>query len=90
LRNERKSRELDHTNGTTYTGRAIMALRFIGVDPDTPNTGSPTVWVDEEDDSIVIQGWRIQDDKTLTGILETGPIPDHRQSYGFRDGWRRT
>lgn len=54
-----------------------MALRFIGVDPDTPNTGSPTVWVDENDDSIVIQGWRIQDVETLNGILETGPIPDH-------------
>jgi hypothetical protein len=54
-----------------------MALRFIGVDPETPNTGSPTVWVDEKDESIVIQGWRIQDAETMSGILETGPIPDH-------------
>jgi hypothetical protein len=54
-----------------------MALRFIGVDPNTPNTGSPTVWVDEEDGSIVIQGWKITDDSTLEGIRATGPIPDH-------------
>lgn len=55
----------------------MAALRFIGVDPDTPNTGSPTVWVDEQDDSIVIQGWRILDDETLNRIRATGPIPDH-------------
>lgn len=55
----------------------MATLRFIGVDPNTPNTGSPTVWVDEDDDSIVIQGWRITDPETLSAILETGPIPDH-------------
>jgi hypothetical protein len=55
----------------------MARLRFIGVDPDTPNTGSPTVWVDEDDGSIVIQGWRIVDDPTMAAILATGPIPDH-------------
>jgi hypothetical protein len=25
-----------------------MTLRFIGVDPNTPNDGSPTVWLDED------------------------------------------
>jgi hypothetical protein len=54
-----------------------MALRFVGVDPDTPQTGSPTVWLDEEDQSIVIQGWRIADEATLEQIRATGPIPDH-------------
>lgn len=54
-----------------------MALRFIGVDPDTPNTGSPTIWVDEEDGSIVIQGWQITDESTLAEIQKTGPIPNH-------------
>ena len=54
-----------------------MALRFVGVDPNTPNTGSPTVWVDEDDDSIVIQGWKITDEATLSEIRVTGPIPDH-------------
>ena len=61
-----------------------MALRFIGVDPDSPNTGSPTVWVDDHDDSIVIQGWRIQDAETLNGILATAPIPDHETVIRIR------
>lgn len=59
----------------------IMALRYIGVDPDTPNNGSPTVWVDEADGSFVIQGWKIIDDATQEGIKATGakwdPIPEH-------------
>lgn len=54
-----------------------MALRFIGVDPDTPNTGSPTVWVDEDDGSVVLQGWKITDEATMAQIRATGPIPDH-------------
>jgi hypothetical protein len=54
-----------------------MALRFIGVGPNTPNTGSPTVWVDESDDCIVIQGLRITDEATLAEINQTKPIPDH-------------
>lgn len=55
----------------------MSTLRFIGVDPETPNTGSPTVWVDEDDDSIVIQGWKITDEETLAAIHATKPIPDH-------------
>jgi hypothetical protein len=54
-----------------------MTLRFIGVDPDSPNNGSPTIWLDEEDDSIVIQGWKVTDDSTISEITATGPIPDH-------------
>lgn len=54
-----------------------MALRFIGVDPDSPNNGSPTVWVDDEDGSIVIQGWRITDAATMAQIEATSPIPRH-------------
>ncbi|HEU4421903.1 MAG TPA: hypothetical protein VFR67_05100 [Pilimelia sp.] len=51
-----------------------MSLRLIGKDPESPNNGSPTVWVDEEDDSIVIQGWKITDESTLAAI---GTVPDH-------------
>ena len=54
-----------------------MALRLIGVDPDSPNNGSPTVWLDEEDQSIVIQGWKITDDDTISEITAIGPIPGH-------------
>lgn len=54
-----------------------MSLRFIGKDPDSPNNGSPTVWLDETDRSIVIQGWKITDEHTMSEITAAKPIPDH-------------
>lgn len=54
-----------------------MTLRLIGVDPDSPNNGSPTIWLDEDDQSIVIQGWTIVDDETISEITATKPIPGH-------------
>jgi hypothetical protein len=54
-----------------------MALRHIGTDPDSPNNGSPTVWVDEDDGSLVLQGWKITDEATLAQIATKGPIPGH-------------
>ncbi|WP_199550327.1 hypothetical protein [Streptomyces sp. N35] len=35
-----------------------MALRFVGIDPKTGQQGSPTVWVDEENAELVLQGWK--------------------------------
>jgi len=54
-----------------------MALRHIGTDPDSGFNGSPAVWLDEDDGSIVLQGWRITDETTLAQIRATGPIPEH-------------
>ncbi len=54
-----------------------MALRFVGVDPDSPNNGSPTVWLDEDDGSIVIQGWKILDERTMCEITAAKPVLDH-------------
>ena len=54
-----------------------MALRFIGKDPDSPNNGSPTVWRDEEDGSMVIQGWKITDERTMSEIASVKPVPGH-------------
>lgn len=34
-----------------------MTLRFIGIDPNTGDNESPTVWVDEENRELVFQGW---------------------------------
>jgi hypothetical protein len=61
----------------TPVRKAAMALRLIGVDPDSPNNGSPTIWLDEEDQSIVIQGWKITDDDTISEITAIKPIPGH-------------
>jgi hypothetical protein len=54
-----------------------MSLRFIGVDPDSPNNWSPTVWLDEADGSIVIQGWKIADEHTMCEITAAKLVPDH-------------
>ncbi|WP_409473112.1 hypothetical protein [Streptomyces sp. HC307] len=35
-----------------------MSLRFIGIDPNTGQGESPTVWVDESRGELVIQGWK--------------------------------
>lgn len=35
-----------------------MELRFIGIDPNTGQGESPTVWVDEQAHELVIQGWK--------------------------------
>lgn len=46
-----------------------MALRFIGKDPGSPkNNGSPTVWLDEADGSVVVQGWKIGHDATMAAV----------------------
>ncbi|MGW2170434.1 hypothetical protein ACWC1C_07860 [Streptomyces sp. NPDC001705] len=34
-----------------------MSLRFIGIDPNTGQGESPTVWVDDSKGELVIQGW---------------------------------
>jgi hypothetical protein len=54
----------------------MAALHFIGKDPGSPQGGSPTVWIDEEDGSIVVQGWRL-DEATMDQVQATGAVPEH-------------
>lgn len=35
-----------------------MALTFIGIDPETGDGESPTVWADTEHAELVFQGWK--------------------------------
>ncbi|MFF4044574.1 hypothetical protein [Streptomyces sp. NPDC001816] len=35
-----------------------MSLKFIGIDPNTGDHESPTVWVDQERQELVLQGWK--------------------------------
>lgn len=37
-----------------------MALRFVGIDPDSSDGEGPTVWVDEERQELVLQGVEAQ------------------------------
>ncbi|MEU1626608.1 hypothetical protein ABZ746_15020 [Streptomyces sp. NPDC020096] len=51
-----------------------MALRFIGIDPDTEYDHCPTVWFDEDKQEFVFQGWKA-DEALLAKCLQTGSIP---------------
>lgn len=53
-----------------------MDLQFIGKDPESGKDGSPTVFVDQANGDLVVQGWTA-DSETRAGCLEAGPIPDH-------------
>lgn len=53
-----------------------MALTYIGIDPGTNDGGSPTVWVDEDTCELVLQGWRVLDEKLMAQIKATGPLPE--------------
>ncbi|WP_078877122.1 hypothetical protein [Streptomyces sp. 150FB] len=35
-----------------------MALRFIGIDPNTNSGNCPAVWVDDSTRELVFQGWK--------------------------------
>jgi hypothetical protein len=50
-----------------------MALRFLGIDPDTDGGHCPTVWLDETTGDYVLQSWRVTDPGTLA---EIGDIPE--------------
>jgi hypothetical protein len=52
-----------------------MALRFIGIDPNTDGDHCPTVWVDDEKQEIVIQGWKA-DPNLEAQARAAGPVPD--------------
>ncbi|CAL9360677.1 MULTISPECIES: hypothetical protein [Streptomyces] len=53
-----------------------MALQFVGKDPDSPNGGSPTVWVEDESAEIVVQGW-LPDPEMKAKIDTTEWVPGH-------------
>ncbi|MEC3995088.1 hypothetical protein VSR01_16710 [Actinacidiphila sp. DG2A-62] len=51
-----------------------MSLRFIGIDPNTGDEESPTVWVDEEKLDIVFQGW---EDEATSAEAGAFTVPGH-------------
>uniref|UniRef100_A0AAU2JMF5 HicB family protein n=1 Tax=Streptomyces sp. NBC_00049 TaxID=2903617 RepID=A0AAU2JMF5_9ACTN len=53
-----------------------MDLQFVGIDPNTGEEGSPTVWVEEETADLVIQG--VTAEELLTALIEgTQWVPGH-------------
>lgn len=52
-----------------------MSLRFIGVDPESGQTGSPTVWVDDRTGDLIAQSY-IADEQTRAECIEKN-APGH-------------
>ncbi|MGW4643354.1 hypothetical protein ACWEN6_32885 [Sphaerisporangium sp. NPDC004334] len=54
-----------------------MALRFIGIDTDSEHGGCPSIWVDEADGSVVIQGIVVDDPVDVAQVVARSPLaPD--------------
>jgi hypothetical protein len=54
-----------------------VALRFIGIDPNTGDKQSPTVWVDESKQELVFQGW--EPSPELEAECAAFEVPGHAQ-----------
>ncbi|MFF3879426.1 hypothetical protein [Streptomyces sp. NPDC001978] len=52
-----------------------MDLQFIGIDPNTGDGESPTVWVDQEKRELVLQGWK--PDPELEAACAAFEVPGH-------------
>ncbi|NEB73898.1 hypothetical protein G3I40_01385 [Streptomyces sp. SID14478] len=61
-----------------------MGLRFIGIDPNTGDDESPTVWVDEEKAEIVVQGWN--PDTELAAECAAFTVPGHASGIPDHEG----
>lgn len=53
-----------------------MPIRFVGIDPNTQGNGSPTVWVDDEEQELIFQGLR-PSEELLAKIGTTEWVPGH-------------
>ncbi|MER8070861.1 hypothetical protein ABTZ59_21480 [Streptomyces sp. NPDC094034] len=53
-----------------------MALKFLGIWPNTPDDGSPTIWLDDTTGDLIIQSWKA-DAATISEAREVGSVPGH-------------
>lgn len=53
-----------------------MALRFLGIDPDSPTDESPTIWLHEETGDLLIQSYRATAAE-VRDCKEVGSVPGH-------------
>ncbi|GHE51180.1 hypothetical protein GCM10018785_21150 [Streptomyces longispororuber] len=61
-----------------------MALRFIGIDPNTGDGESPTVWADPEAQELVFQGWRPSPE--LEAQCAATEVPGHAKGIPEGEG----
>ncbi|MFE2723541.1 hypothetical protein [Kitasatospora sp. NPDC059327] len=65
--------EIAHEN---VAEESDVTLRFLGIDPDTGTANSPTIWVDDQTGTIVLQGFTA-DDTMIAEALTAGHGPGH-------------
>ncbi|WKK27701.1 hypothetical protein QZH56_32225 [Streptomyces olivoreticuli] len=53
-----------------------MTLKFLGIIPNTPDTDSPTIWLDQETGDLLIQSYRATEEE-VKACREIGSIPGH-------------
>ncbi|OKI04858.1 hypothetical protein A6A06_09090 [Streptomyces sp. CB02923] len=53
-----------------------MSFQFLGIWPNTPDDGSPTIWLDDTTGDLVIQSWKA-DEPTVRAVREIGSVPGH-------------
>ncbi|QLE74660.1 hypothetical protein FGW37_26480 [Streptomyces rectiverticillatus] len=53
-----------------------MALKFLGIWPNTPDDGSPTIWLDDTTGDLIIQSWKA-DEETIRQAQAVGSVPGH-------------
>ncbi|MDX2700566.1 hypothetical protein [Streptomyces ipomoeae] len=52
-----------------------MPLTFIGIDPQTKDEKSPTVWIDQEKQELVLQGYK--PDPEVEAECAAWEVPGH-------------
>jgi hypothetical protein len=57
----------------------MMALQFLGKDPESGHNDSPTLYYDPERDTYLFQSWRVLDPERLAQL----DIPDHETVIEF-------
>ncbi|GAA2255615.1 hypothetical protein GCM10010145_24730 [Streptomyces ruber] len=67
------------TSPSLTTSEDNMTLHRLGKDPESPNNGSPTVYLDDETGNYILQGWRVTDAERLAQM----DIPDHETVIEF-------
>ncbi|MGW7548451.1 hypothetical protein ACWGKQ_46155 [Streptomyces sp. NPDC054770] len=63
-----------------------MALVKLGQDPDSPDGKSPTIYLDDEKDTYLVQGWKVVDDERrsqmdLPGHEDVVEIPKRMMQF---------
>ncbi|MCC9306365.1 hypothetical protein LN042_04450 [Kitasatospora sp. RB6PN24] len=53
-----------------------MTLRFLGIWPNTPDNGSPTIWLEEETGDLLIQSYKASAED-IRQAREVGSVPGH-------------